>query len=69
MVYKFFDKKSAGSGVNTHANKSSFNDCPLDLTMQKLAEEIQKPIIRKFNKRIVNSGFKDNNWGADLADK
>ena len=69
MVYKFFDKKSAGSGVNTHANKSSFNDCPLDLTMQKLAEEIQKPIIRKFNKRIVNSGFKDNNWGAELADK
>ena len=27
MVYKFFDKKSAGSGVNTHGN----NERPLDL--------------------------------------
>ena len=32
MVYKFFDKKSADTGVNTHANKSVFNnECPLDL--------------------------------------
>ena len=27
MVYKFFDKKSAGSDVNTHSN----NECPLEL--------------------------------------
>ena len=47
-VYKFFDKKSAGTGVNTHANN------------EKLAGEL--------NKRIVYSGFKDNIWGADLAD-
>ena len=26
MVYKFFDKKSAGSGVTTLANKSAFNN-------------------------------------------
>ena len=26
MVYKFFDKKPAGSGINTHANKSAFNN-------------------------------------------
>ena len=57
MVYKFFDKKSAGSRVNTHANKSSFNDCPLDLTTQKLAEEMQKEIIRKFNNK-KNSLFR-----------
>ena len=25
MVYKFFDKKFAGSGLNTHATKSAFN--------------------------------------------
>ena len=31
MVYKFFDKKSAGSGVNMHAH----NECPLDLATQK----------------------------------
>ena len=42
MVYKFFDKKSAGSGV--------------------------KHVIRKFEKRKVHAAFKDNIWGADLAD-
>ena len=29
---------------------------------------MQKPIIRKFEKRKVYSSFKDNIWGADLAD-
>ena len=57
MVYKFFDKKPAGSGVNTHAN----NEHPLDL-----AEALQT--IRKFKKRTVYSEFKDNIWRADLAD-
>ena len=33
-----------------------------------LAEELHKWIIRKFKKRTVYSGFKDNIWGADLAD-
>ena len=33
-----------------------------------MAEEIHKPIIRKFKKRKVYSTFKDNIWGADLAD-
>ena len=61
MVYKFFDKKAAGSGVNIGANKSAFNN-------EKLAEELHKPIIRKFKKRKVYSGFTDNIWGADLAD-
>ena len=44
------------------------NQHPLDLATQKLAEELHKPIIRKFKKSIVYSGFKDNIWGADLAD-
>ena len=38
MVNKFFDKKAAGSGVNTHANKSAFNN-------EKVAEELHEPII------------------------
>ena len=46
MVYKFFSKKSAGSGVNTPLE---FND--------QLAKELHKPIIRKFKKRKVYSGF------------
>ena len=57
MVYKFFDKKSKGSGVNISLE---FNG--------QLAKELQKPIIRKIKKRKVYSGFKDNIWGADLAD-
>ena len=35
---------------------------------QQLAEELHKPIIKKFKKRKVYSAFKDNIWGADLAD-
>ena len=37
MVYKYFDKKSTGSGVNI----------PLEFN-KELAKELHKPIIRKF---------------------
>ena len=60
MVYKCFDKKTKGSGV-TLANKSIPQN-------EQLAEELHKPIIRKFNKRKVYSAFKDNFGVADLAD-
>ena len=56
MVYNFFDKKTAGSGI-----KSMIQN-------EQLAEELHKPIFRKFKKRKVYSTFKDNIWGADLAD-
>ena len=56
MVYKFFDKKTAGSGVKSI------------LQNEQLAEELHKPIIRKVKKRKVCSAFKDNFWVADLAD-
>ena len=61
MVYKFFDKKSKGSGAK-HVNTK------LATQNQQLAEELHKPIIRKFEKRKVHVAFKDNIWGADLAD-
>ena len=35
---------------------------------KELAEELQKPIIRKFKKRTAHSSFIDNIWDADLAD-
>ena len=35
---------------------------------RKLAEELHKPIIRKFEKRHAYSFFKDNTWVADFAD-
>ena len=48
MVYKFFDKKSTGSGVNMHANyKIKQNQRSLDLATHQLAEELHKPIIKK----------------------
>ena len=61
MVYKFFDKKSKGSGAE-HVNTK------LIPQNEQLADEIHKPIIRKFDKRKVYSSFKDNIWAADLAD-
>ena len=56
MVYKFFIIKTAGSGIKSIPQ----ND--------QLAEELHKPIIRKFKKRKVYSAFKDNICSADLAD-
>ena len=35
---------------------------------EESAEELHKPIIRKFGKQTVNSPLIDNTWGADLAD-
>ena len=35
---------------------------------EKLAEELHKPIIKRFTKRRVYSAFKDKIWVADLAD-
>ena len=55
MVYKFFDKKTAGSGIKSMQQN------------EQLAEELHKPIIRKLKKRKMYSSFKDNIWGADLA--
>ena len=61
LVYKFFDKTSADSGVNMRANnKIKQNQRPLDFAKHQLAEELHKPIIKQFKKRTVYSGFKDN---------
>ena len=45
MVYKFFDKKSKGSGIT---NESNF----------QLANELHKPVTKKFKKRKVYSSFR-----------
>ena len=64
MVYKFFDKKSMGSGT---AKPSSLERITRYSSLI-LADELHKPVIKKFNKRKVYSQFKDNIWGVDLAD-
>ena len=46
MVYKVFDKKSKGSAINE--------------PNYQLANELHKPIVRKFKKRKVYSSFRDN---------
>ena len=61
MVYKFFDKKSMGSGFKKLKNTTKSNS-------SILADEFHKPIIKNFDKRKVYSQFKDNIWGVDLAD-
>ena len=61
MVYKFFDKKSTGSGIVNNNNNNKKENL-------QLAIELRKPIIRKFKKRNIYFGFKDSLWGADLAD-
>ena len=38
------------------------------MSNKELAEELHKPVIRKFVKRKVPSPFIENIWGADLAD-
>ena len=55
IVYKFFDKKSSGSGIATEPN-------------YQLANEFHTQTIRKFKRRKVYLSFRDNIWGFDLAD-
>ena len=57
MIYIFFYKKTSGSGIKSE-----------NISNKKLAEELHKPVIRKFNKRKLHFPFIDNIWGTDLAD-
>ena len=61
------DKKSKGSGVTAEPSAKHVNTKHAPQN-QQLAEEFHKPIIKKFEKRKVHATFKDNIWGADLAD-
>ena len=46
MVYNFFDKKSSGSCIKNE-----------NVSNKQLSGELQKPIMRKCNKRKVHSSF------------
>ena len=52
MVFTFFDKKT-GSGISVN---------------EQLAEELHKPVTKKFKRRIVYAKYKDNIWTSDLAE-
>ena len=70
MVYKFFDAKVAPLDKKTMSGKGNAKHSSLERTKNNkiLAEELHKPVIKKFNKRKVYSQFKDNIWGVDLAE-
>ena len=53
MVYEFFHKK-IGSGIRANVN-------------EVLAQELHKPVIKKFKKRKVYARFKDNIWVSDRS--
>ena len=52
MVYKCFNKKTV-SGASVN---------------EHLAEELHKPVTKKFKRRKVYARFKDNIWVSDLAE-
>ena len=60
-LHEYLGKRFVGSGVNTLAENEIKQN-------HQSAEELHKPIIKKFQKRTIYSGFKDNIWVADLAD-
>ena len=66
MVYKFFDKKSTAGPSSLERMESEINTAKPSSSI--LADELHKPVIKKFEKRKVYSQFKDNIWGVDLAD-
>ena len=57
MVYKCFDKKTSRGAIKIES-----------MSNKELAEELYKPITRKFKKTKVHSSFIDNSCGAELAD-
>ena len=52
MVYKLFNKET----------------CSRIIVNEQLAEELHKPVIKKFKRSKVSARFKDNIWAVDLAE-
>ena len=59
MVYKFFDKETGSGVLATRKAEVSVNE---------LAEELHKLVIKKFKRRKVSARFKDIIWVADLSE-
>ena len=53
MLYHFFKDKKRGLVVSVD---------------EQLAEELRKPVTKRFKRRKVYARFKDNIWVADLAE-
>ena len=58
IFFKFFQKEtSSGAGIKNEIKEN-----------QQLANELHKPIIRKFKRRKVYVSSPDGTWGVDLSD-
>ena len=57
--------KSMGSGTAESTAKPSSLERTVKDSSLILADELHKPVIKKFNKRKVYSQFKDNIWEVD----
>ena len=60
IVYEFLDEKARDPAHTCAGIWVSDN--------QQLANELHKPIIRKFKNHKLNSPYQDVIWGADLAE-
>ena len=52
MVYKFFEKKASNTGVTKFAGGAIKNKI---MPNHELAEELQKPIFKKFKKHLLKT--------------
>ena len=57
IVYNFFGKRTPDGAIKNE-----------NMPNKKLAEELHKPMIRKFENQKLFSSFMGNIWSADLAD-
>ena len=60
MVYKIFDEKTKSGAKAKSKAGANVNEV--------LAQELHKPVIKKFKKRKAYARFKDNIWVADLTE-
>ena len=59
-MYNFLDKKTGSGAIATIKAGASVNE--------ELAQQLHKPVIRKFKRRKIYTMFKDNIWAAGLAE-
>ena len=59
-VYNFFRKKTGSRAIVTNKSGVSLNE--------QQAEELHKPIIKKFKRKKVYPRFQENIWAADLTE-
>ena len=73
MIYRFFDKKSSllGRSETLAARDKSASVGAItneNMSNKELSKDLQKPIIRNFNKRKIHSPFIESICRVDLAD-